>query len=183
MAVLLDDVRATGERPLEVRWRYFSLAQVNSREDGWTVWDAPASEPVKGRLAFHAAEAARRQDAFDALHMPLLRARHRDRRDIDSRQVVEEVAATAGLDMERFRSDLEDPSLLGALARDHREATAEVGVFGTPTLVFAGGAAAYVRLSESVEPAASLDVFDRIVAVAKQEPRILEIKRPVRAHS
>ena len=181
MAVLLDEVRATGRRPLNVTWRYFSLTQVNAKEEGWTVWDAPASAPVRGRLAFHAAEAARRQGKFDALHLPLLRARHRDRLDIDSPAVIEKVAQDAGLDMERFRHDLHDRSLLEALARDHREAAGALGVFGTPTLVFDGGAAAYVRLSEEVDPGAAVEVFDRIYGVAQHEPRILEIKRPVRA--
>lgn len=181
MAVLLDEVRATGQRPLNVTWRYFSLTQVNAKEEGWTVWDAPASASVRGRLAFHAAEAARRQGRFDALHMPVLRARHRDRLDLDSRAVIERVAEDAGIDMERFRKDLDDRSLLEALARDHREATGEFGVFGTPTLVFGGGAAAYVRLSEEVDRAVAIQVFDRIYGVAQQEPRILEIKRPVKA--
>lgn len=181
MAVLLDAVRATGQRPLSVTWRYFSLTQVNAKEEGWTVWDAPESTPVRGRLAFHAAEAARRQGKFDALHLPLLRARHRDRLDIDSRAVIEKVAADAGLDMDRFGHDLDDRSLLEALARDHREAAGELGVFGTPTLVFGSGAAAYVRLSEEVDASAAIQVFDRIYGVAQQEPRILEIKRPVRA--
>lgn len=182
MAVLLDEVHATGQRPLSVTWRYFSLAQVNAKEEGFTAWDAPASQAVRGRLAFHAAEAARRQGKFEALHMPLLRARHRDRLDVDSREVVERVAENAGLDMERFRADLEDRSLLQALARDHREAAGELGVFGTPTLVFGGGgASAYVRLSEEVDAASALEVFDRIFAVAREEPRILEIKRPVKA--
>ena len=181
MAVLLDEVRATGQRPLNVTWRYFSLTQVNAKEEGWTVWDAPASTPVRGRLAFHAAEAARRQGKFDALHLPLLRARHRDRLDIDSRAVIEEVAQDAGLDMDPFRRDLDDRSLLEALARDHREAAGELGVFGTPTLVFGSGAAAYVRLSEEVDAGAAIEVFDRIYGVAQQEPRILEIKRPVKA--
>ena len=181
MAVLLDAVRATGRRPLNVRWRYFSLTQVNAKEEGWTVWDAPESATVRGRLAFHAAEAARRQGKFDALHLPLLRARHRDRLDIDSRAVIEDVAEHAGLDLDRFRKDLDDRSLLEALARDHREAAGELGVFGTPTLVFAGGAAAYVRLSEEVDRATAVEVFDRIYGVAQQEPRILEIKRPAKA--
>lgn len=183
MAVLLDAVRATGQRPLELRWRYFSLTQVNSKEESWTVWDSPASSPVRGRLAFQAAEAARRQGRFDALHMPLLRARHRERMDIDSREVIEQVAELAGLDMERFRQDLEDRSLLEVLARDHREAAGELGIFGTPTLVFGNGAAAYVRLAEEIDPPTAVQVFDRICAVAQQEPRILEIKRPVKTAS
>jgi predicted DsbA family dithiol-disulfide isomerase len=181
MAVLLDAVRTTGERPLEIEWRYFSLTQVNSKEEGWTVWDAPASTPVKGRAAFQAAEAARRQGKFEALHMPLLQARHRDRLDIDSREVVDHVAEQAGLDLARFRRDLGDPALLLALARDHREAVEVRGIFGTPTLVFANGAAAYVRLAEQADPAGAVEVFDRVFSVASQEPRILEIKRPVKA--
>lgn len=181
MAILFEAVRASGKRDLDVSWRYFSLTQVNSKEEGWTVWDAPASSVARGRLAFQAAEAARRQGAFEALHLPLLRARHRDRQDIDAREVVESVARSAGLDIERFRRDLDDPSLLQALARDHRQAAGELGVFGTPTLVFDGGAAAYVRLSEGVdEPGRAVEVFDRIFSVADEEPRILEIKRPVK---
>src|SRR5207247_2616096 len=76
-AGLIDAVRRSGDRNLEVRWRYFSLTQVNSKDDGWTVWGAPASELVRGRLAFQAAEAARRQGRFDEMHGALLQARHR----------------------------------------------------------------------------------------------------------
>ncbi|TMF75796.1 MAG: hypothetical protein E6I15_08320 [Chloroflexi bacterium] len=57
---------------------------------------------------------------------------------------------------------------------------AEHGVFGTPTLVFAGGAAAYVRLAEPVDGAAAVSLFDRLISVAAAEPNILEIKRPSR---
>ena len=131
-SVLLQNVRDSGERELEVRWRYFSLTQVNSKDDGWTVWDAPESEHVRGRLAFKAAEAARRQDGFEDFHMRLLRARHLDRVDIDDVAVVERVADESGLELDRFRKDVADPKILAALSRDHRGAVAEYGVFGTP---------------------------------------------------
>ena len=176
-AGLLDAVRRSG-RDVEVRWRYFSLTQVNSKDDGWTVWSAPASEIVRGRVAFAAAEAARRQGRFDDLHMPLLWARHRDRLDIDDPAVVVQTAVDVGLDIERFRSDLADPKILDGLARDHGHAVGELGVFGTPTFVFADGASAYVRLADGVDESGALEVFDRLVAVAATEPRILEIKRP-----
>ena len=175
---LVDAVQRSGERRVDARWRYFSLSQVNSKDEGWTAWDAPASEHVRGRLAFAAAEAARRQDRFAAMHEALLLARHRDRADIDHRGVVESLAAGAGLDLDRFRGDLDDPSILHALARDHTEGVTEHGVFGTPTFVFAGGPAAYVRLSESAVDNGVVEVFDRLVGVAAGEPRILEIKRP-----
>ena len=176
-SLLIDEVRREG-RELDVSWRYFSLTQVNSKDDGWTVWDAPRGEPVKGRLAFAAGEAARRQHRFDDLHRALLIARHSDRLELDEPEVVESVAAQAGLDMERFKTDLADPSILDSLAADHRHAVTVLGIFGTPTFVFEGGASAYVRLSAPAEAGGSVEVFERLLAVAAEEPRILEIKRP-----
>src|SRR5579864_9222 len=177
---MLDDVRSSGARPIDVRWRYFSLTQVNSKNDGWTLWNAPGSETVRGRLAFKAAEAARRQGRFDDLHMPLLEARHRDRLDLDDEGVITRVASDVGLDLERFAADLRASDILDAVARDHSEAVAEHGVFGTPTFLFADGASAYVRLAGLVENGAAVEVFDRLMSIAAGEPRILEIKRPWR---
>ena len=178
-SVLLQNVKDSGERPLDIRWRYFSLIQVNSKVEAFTVWDARDSE-ARGRLAFKAAEAARRQDAFGDFHMALLRARHEQRADIDDVAVVEQVAEDSGLDLERFRKDMADPQIVSALERDHRSAVADYGVFGTPTLVFDGGTAAYVRLSEPPEASASVAIFDRVISIGAEEPRILEIKRPVK---
>jgi predicted DsbA family dithiol-disulfide isomerase len=177
-SLLIDAVRRSG-RELDVRWRYFSLTQVNSKDDGWTVWGAPTGEPVKGRLAFAAAEAARRQHGFDDLHHALLDARHRERLDLDEPEVVETAAAHAGLDLERWRTDLADPTILERLANDHRHAVTELGIFGTPTFVFDGGASAYVRLSApAAETDGGVEVFERLLGVVAEEPRILEIKRP-----
>jgi predicted DsbA family dithiol-disulfide isomerase len=178
-SVLLKNVKDSGERPLDIRWRYFSLIQVNSKVEGFTVWDASDSE-ARGRLAFKAAEAARRQNAFEDFHMALLRARHEQRADIDEIAVVEQIAEDSGLDLDRFRKDIADPEIVSALERDHRAAVADYGVFGTPTFIFEGGAAAYVRLSEPPEASDSVAIFDRVIAIGAEEPRILEIKRPVK---
>src|SRR5258708_36737404 len=67
---LLQNVGRSSAFSLKVPWRYFSLAQVNSKDEGWTAWEARESGHVSGRMAFRAAGAARRQDAFDQLHMP-----------------------------------------------------------------------------------------------------------------
>jgi predicted DsbA family dithiol-disulfide isomerase len=178
-SALIQNVKDSGARPLDVRWRYFSLTQVNSKVEGFRVWDAGDAE-ARGRLAFKAAEAARRQDAFDEFHMALLRARHEQRADIDDIAVVERIAEDSGLDLDRFRKDVADPQIALALARDHRAAVADHGVFGTPTFVFEAGQSAYVRLSEVPEPSDSVAIFDRLVSIAADEPRILEIKRPVK---
>jgi len=151
-SVLLQNVRDSGERPIEVRWRYFSLIQVNSKDEGWT---------------------------FNTFHMALLRARHEQRADINDVAVVERVAEDSGLDLDRFRKDIADPKIVSALERDHRAAVAEYGVFGTPTFVFDAGAA-YVRLSEPPEASDSVAIYDRVISIAAEEPRILEIKRPVK---
>jgi len=179
-SVMLQNVIESGERKLRIGWRYFSLSQVNSKDEGWTVWDAAAADRVRGRMAFKAAEAARRQGRFEAMHMPLLRARHRDRLDIDQVEVVERVAVEAGLDLERFRQDVAAADILEPLARDHREAIEKHGDFGTPTFVFSGGSSAYVRLAEAPGADEATRVFDVLLSVAADEPRILEIKRPVK---
>jgi predicted DsbA family dithiol-disulfide isomerase len=179
-SVLLQNLGPSLASRLKITWRYFSLTQVNSKDEGWTVWDAPASERVRGRLAFVAAEAARRQGRFEDFHMPLLEARHRDRLDVDELDVVERVAVDSGLDLERFRKDLAAPDILASLARHHRQAVSEHGVFGTPTFVFPDGASAYVRLAQAPEAADSDRVFDHLYAIAAGEPSILEIKRPRR---
>jgi 2-hydroxychromene-2-carboxylate isomerase len=176
--LLLATVAA--ERSLDVSWRYFSLTQVNSKEEGWTAWDAPAGERVRGRLAFMAAEAARRQDRFEPFHATLLRARHEGRINIDEVEAIEQVAEDSGLDLERFRRDLDDPSILEALARDHTHAVTVHGVFGTPTFVFPNGASAYIRLAEVPGPNDAAKMFDSLIAIAADEQRVLEIKRPVK---
>jgi predicted DsbA family dithiol-disulfide isomerase len=176
--VLLRRVSESGARDLRVRWRYFSLTQVNNQEGGWTIWDASAEDPAaRGRLAFQAAEASRRQDRFDTFHAALLEARHMEGLDLDDGAVIEEVAGLAGLDMDRFRSDLADPSWQQALARDHQEAVDQLGVFGTPTFHLPGRGAAYVRVRPAPEGEAALRVFDQIVSITGEEPYFLELKR------
>jgi 2-hydroxychromene-2-carboxylate isomerase len=177
-SLLLESVAA--ERSLDVSWRYFSLTQVNSKDEGWTAWDAPAGEKVRGRLAFMAAEAARRQDRFEPFHAMLLRARHEDRINIDEVEAIEQVAGDSGLDLERFRRDLADPTILAALARDHTQAVSVHGVFGTPTFVFPNGASAYIRIAEVPGADDALTMFDSLMAIAADETRVLEIKRPVK---
>src|SRR5258708_35382276 len=172
-SVLLQNVGRSSAFSLKVTWRYFSLAQVNSKDDGWTAWEAPESEHVSGRMAFRAAEAARRQDAFDQLHMPLLEARHRDRLNIDDVVGIERVAVDAGLDIKRFRADLADPTTLDALRRDHLEARGDHGVFGTPTFVFPHRAAAYVRLAEAPVSGHAPAVFEPLLSGVAAAPSIL----------
>jgi predicted DsbA family dithiol-disulfide isomerase len=180
--VLLQRVRP--HRDLDLRWRYFSLAQVNNKVEGWTVWGEVAPEDdVRGRASFMAAEAVRRQDPdhtrFEPFHMELLRRRHELKEKIDDEAALRAAATAAGLDLERFERDRQDPDTLHALARDHQHAVAEHGVFGTPTLVLANGGRAYLRLRPAPEdPAEAVAVFDELLRLVGDRPYVLEVKRP-----
>jgi predicted DsbA family dithiol-disulfide isomerase len=168
-----------GGREFDVRWRYFSLTQVNSKEEGWTIWGADGDEP-RGRPAFKAAEAARRQDAFEQIHIPLLEAKHVHQQNLEDPGVVRDVAREAGLDVARFERDLEAPGILGPLARDHQEAVTQHGVFGTPTFVFPDGASAYVRVRPAPDGDDALKLFDELTTTISKRPYVLEIKRPIK---
>lgn len=178
--MLLRKVLAEGRRGPQVKWRSFSLTQVNAQRDGrppgWAVWKASLEEPVRGRRAFMAAEAARRQGDFDNFHHLLLDAHHRERLDLDQEEVVMTLAGKAGLDRERFQADLADPTTLVPLRRNHAQAS-RLGVFGTPTFVL-GDQVAYIRLREAPRDQEAGVLLDEICRLVAERPWILEIKRP-----
>lgn len=179
--MLLQRVRETGRRELDVRWRYFSLSQVNTKVEGWTIWGEPHPDADgRGRASFMAAEAARRQDGrFEAFHMELLRQRHELERPIDDPDALRAAAQAAGLDLERFERDRQDPFTLAALAADHQYAVKELGVFGTPTFVLPEGRSAYLRLRPAPEdPEEAVAVFNELLDLVGERPYVLEVKRP-----
>ncbi|MEK7873100.1 MAG: DsbA family protein, partial [Chloroflexota bacterium] len=146
----------------------------------WKLWEQPDSYFSQGRLAFHAAEAARRQgpDAFEHMHMGLLKARHEEGKSLSARAVVLDVAQRAGLDVARLERDLSDRSLLRRLGEDHTHAVEKYGVFGTPTLVFANGGAAYLKLRPAPPAQDALRVFENLHQFIAGWPFIVEVKRP-----
>jgi predicted DsbA family dithiol-disulfide isomerase len=175
-------LRKVGEhRPeLHVRWSYFSLTQINDTREGWTVWDAPKDEQIGGRLAFSAAESSRRQGRFDEFHIALLDAHHDGKLDLEELETIRSAGATAGLDWERTKADIADPTILEGLARDHTRAVDELGVFGTPTFVFAGDQAAYVRIRPAPVGVEAIELFDQLARTIGTWTYVREIKRPAR---
>ena len=164
-----------------INWRYFSLEQVNSQQGSqWKVWEQTEDYASRGLHAFWAAEAARRQGeaVFNRFHISLLRARHEQHRDIADMNTLIEVAESVNLDMARFQKDLTDRRLLTGLAEDHTFAVRNLGVFGTPTLVFARRQAIFLKMSESPPPEECLDVFNELYHLVNRRQYIQEIKRP-----
>jgi len=167
---------------LTINWRYFSLEQVNSQQGPqWKIWEQAEDYASRGLRAFRAAEAARHQGeaAFDRFHISLLRAKHEQHRDIADMNTLIEVAEGVGLEMTHFRKDLADRRLLTRLAEDHTFAVESLGVFGTPTLVFAQRQAIFLKMSVPPPPEECLGVFTELYHLADRRQYIQEIKRPI----
>lgn len=153
---------------------------MNSKEGpGWKLWEQPEDYTSRGRNAFRAAEAARKQGeaAFEAFHHALLHARHEERQDIADRAVLTGVAGASGLDVGRFTADLDDGTAMARLAEDHTHAADHLGVFGTPTLVFPGEKAVFVKMMPPPPAGEAAGVFEEVRRIAQGRPQIREIKR------
>ena len=176
----LDRVKQEKGDDLEIDWRHVSLEQINSKEGpDWKVWEQPDDYEFRGMWALRAGEAAKAQgpEVFRKFHMALLRARHEERVNVGDREVLMEIAARVGLDLEKFRGDMEDAATKDKVAQDHIEAVESFGVFGTPTFVFPNGAAAFVKLLKPPEARASR-ALELLAEMMEDHIYIGEVKRP-----
>ena len=178
----LDRVSKAEPGRLEVTWKNFVLDQINSSNGpDWKLWEQPgAYEDSRSLLSLHAGESAKLQgrEAFERFHVALLVARHGGRRvSLNDRGALAGVAREVGLDVPRFEQGLDDPGLLGNIARDHTEAVEEHGVFGTPTFRFENGTSAYLKAFIPPEDD-SVAFFDHFVAIFAERAYVGEIKRP-----
>ena len=177
----LDRVRSKYGDNLDINWRHFSLEQINSRNGpDWKVWDELDLREARALLSSVAGEAAKRQggEAFERFHLGLLTARHAgDRVPLNKDEPLVEIATEAGLDVERFKKDLDDPDLLSTVASDHEAATGDMGIFGTPTFLFENGHTAYMKTFIPPEDEA-VEVFESFVSLFGGRTYVGEIKSP-----
>ena len=181
VSLWLKKVREEMGDGLGIRWKYFSLEQVKSQQGpGGKVWEQPDDCPTLGLWAFRAAEAARLQgeDGFERFHSVVLDARHEQDRDIADLDVLVQLASEAGLELPRFRDDLGRRKLLTRLAEDHTFAVDNLGVFGTPTLVFPGGHAVFLKMAGLPPAEECLPLFYELLQLATARAYIQELKRP-----
>ena len=171
---------AFGDR-LRIEWHSFPLEQVNSTQGPeWKLWEQPDEYKSRGLWAFRGGEAARLQgkELFERFHMALLRARHVEKRDIANPEVLIEVALEAGLDVDRFRQDLPNRNLLAKIGEDYVWGVKEHGVWGTPTLVFNGRQAAYLKVRSAPPPEEAVKLFEELFDIIYRRPYVVEVKRP-----
>jgi protein-disulfide isomerase len=135
----LDEFRGT----LRLVFRHFPLG-----------WEHPASA-----LAARAAEAAARQGKFWEMHDELFR-----NPGMLHREALHAHAASIGLDLGRFATDLEDPSLVERIQRDVSSGR-ESSVSATPTFFVDGARYANSRNVEGLRDA----IFEAAMRSAQRE--------------
>ena len=178
----LDRVKHEYDKELNIRWKHFQLDQVNSKRDpDWNVWEQADHRESRSLVAAMASESVRRNEPglFDAFHLELLTARHggNGRIALNREEPILELAKQVGLNTELLARDLEDRGLLEAVGRDHIEAVAEHGAFGTPTFIFERGTAVYLKAFIPPEEE-SVSFFEEFVSMMGGRSYVGELKRP-----
>src|SRR5579859_306359 len=119
-------------RPIEVEWKFFSLAGINEHEDPWY-----------GPLRI--AALARREggnEAVNRAYLALGRLFHEHSGSWDRINDLVDMAQPfledAGLDPALASRALDDPSTVDDVLNDHREAVDRGGAFGVPWIVVQG---------------------------------------------
>jgi 2-hydroxychromene-2-carboxylate isomerase len=184
----LRSVRA--QTGLRVRWRWFSLEEVNHvagkkhpwERDwawGWSLlrvgaWlrSNGAGEGAGDGEGAHAGE-----DAVDRWCAAAGRALHVEGRKVHTPAVAREVLAESGLDPAAVDAAVADPATHDLVLADHRRVV-ELGGFGVPTLVFTGERALFGPVvREAPDGAAALRLWD-LVTGWLAFPALYEMRRP-----
>lgn len=155
---------------------------MNAPDESFKLWEKPADYKSRGRPAFQAASAARKQgpDAFHRFHVALLKQRHEAGNDISKMATLEAAATEAGLDLEQFRQDVADTAAWDQMRIDFEHGKNEHGVFGTPTIMFENGQGAYLKLNPKQPPNDPVEFFYDFVDTVRDRPAVMEIKRPAK---
>lgn len=158
---------------LDVRFLAFSLDQAHVPEDEVPVWERPPDERGSGvrSLTWGIAVRDRFAESFPDFHLAMFAARFDEGRKIGNEDVVRDVAATVGLDVDAVAAEVDRGRPLDTLAAEHREGVEKWGAFGVPTFV-EGEHAVFVRLMER----GRVDDLERVLDLLEWE-RLNEFKR------
>lgn len=128
-----------------------------------------------------AGEAAKNQgeEALRKFRMALLEAVHDRKLPVQDEATIKDVAAQANIDVDKLLRDMQAPNLRQRIGEDYSAAIEDFGVFGTPTFVFSGGEAVFLKMScPSTEDPAAL--FESLRSVSQDHHCIHEMKKAQR---
>jgi DSBA-like thioredoxin domain len=161
----------------DVRFRYFSLAQVHTAEGEPVVWDDPASHPgvMAGLAGIVVRE--RQPERFLDLHVALFAARHDQGVDLRDRDQLIGVLDEAGLDGKGILAEINKGWPVDQGRAEHDEALERWDVFGVPTFINADKAV-FVRFMSRPEGDAKLaeSTVERVLDLADGFPELNEYK-------
>jgi len=122
---------------LDVRWRFFSLEEINRAEGKKHPWERAWSY---GWSMMRIGAYLRRQDMslLDLWYRAAGKALHEDGRKPHHPEVAEAILTESGLDPGIVKAAIEDPSTGDDVRREH-DLVVSKGGFGVPTLVFDDG--------------------------------------------
>ncbi len=164
---------ATG---LEVRWRFFSLEEINRVEGKKHPWEREWSY---GWSMMRIGAWLRRQDMelLDRWYAEAGKALHVDGRKPHRPEVAEEILTEMGIDPGAVRAAIDDPTTGEEVLAEH-ELVVGKGGFGVPTLVFDDGDALFgpVLVDPPVGDAA-VRLWD-LVTGWLEFPHLYELQRP-----
>ena len=164
-------------RPVEVRWRFFSLEVVNKTEDKTVEWENGRSAPVLRVLA----HVRRRHgnEAVDRLYDALGQARFVRDEKLDDPAVVEAALEAAGLERGLRAAALADQGTRAEVEAEHAAIVESRGAFGVPHLVLEDGEGPDM-FGPVIDPVpqgeAAGELWDRFVWLMRQ-PGFFEVKR------
>lgn len=159
-----------------VRWRPFSLLEVNRSDGGEAVFTRPEHSTNVSLMALAVFEAvAAAGGDTDGYRRQMFSAWH-DEHDTYGRLSGEQIVGfgrAAGL------TGFDREEAFDRVASEYR-AGAALGVFGTPTLVFAPDQAAFVKLDGVPDADAGRRLWGSVEDLATGQPALKEWQRPAR---
>jgi 2-hydroxychromene-2-carboxylate isomerase len=168
---------------LRVRWRWFSLEEVNhvaGKKHPWErdwAWGWSLLRIGAWLRAHPPAGDAAGDDAVDRWCAAAGRALHVDGRKVHTPDVARAVLAEAGLDPGAVDAAVADPATHDAVLADHRRVV-DLGGFGVPTLIFPGERALFGPVvREGPTGAAAVRLWE-LVTGWLEFPALYEVRRP-----
>ncbi len=161
---------------LEVRWRFFSLEEINRAEGKKHPWQREWSY---GWSMMRVGALLRRMDPglLDQWYLAAGTALHVDGRKPHRREVAEALLGQLGLDPALVRQAIDDPTTHDDVQADHDRVTG-LGGWGVPTLVFSHDRALFGPvLIDPPRGAAAVRLW-RLLTGWLEFPSLYEVQRP-----
>ena len=161
---------------LDVRWRFFSLEEINHVEGKKHPWEREWSY---GWSMMRIGALLRRQDPalLDAWYERAGRALHEEGRRPHRPEVAEELLVELGLDPSIVRRAIEDPTTHDDVRAEHERVVA-AGGFGVPTLFFPDGQCLFGPVVVDPPTGEEAVALWRLVEGWLRFPQLYEMQRP-----